>query len=1621
MLFVGGASAAAPDNSLSFASASSEYVRFGAAGATTDKLNAATFTLEVWFNRTGAGIGTDTSGAGGGGFQGAIPLLAKGRGEADMQDNRDINYFLGLDSAGHVAVDYEEGSGQTQPSLNHGLAGATVVTQNAWHHAAATFDGTTLRVYLDGRLDGTLNVGSSRGPRSDSIQRTAIGSALTSTGTAAGFFLGGIDEARVWNVARTGQQVRDAKDDELTSGTGLVGRWGLDEGAPATTVADSTANPITGTLVNTPTWVANQYAFPQDGTAPAAPLGVGSVAASNSVTVSWNANSETDLAGYNVFRATSSPVPTGGTPLNGNDLVPTGAAPSFTDSTAVNGQTYFYAVVAVDGSNNSSSSSETSATPSATLTGLLFDGTDDHVAFGQATSELGATVFTLETWFKRTGAGMPMGTGTNGLPDGTALPLVTKGRGQAESPANLNMNYFLGLDAATNRLVADFEDTVNGGNHPALAATGTLAASPGVWHHAAATYNGSEWRLYLDGQLDRAVNVGTPGQFTPESTSMQHAALGSALTSTGATGTLPGFFRGVLDEARIWNVVRTPSQIQTSMSQELTTGTGLRGRWGLNDGSGTTADNSVGAPDGTLTGGPAWVVGYPFTPVPPSDPVFVGAGDIAGTWSEDEDTALLLDGIPGTVFTIGDNVYPDGTASEFSTYYVPTWGRHKARTRPTAGNHDYNTPGATGYYGYFNDGNPTGPAGDNDKGYYSYDIEGDGFEWHIVVLNSECETPGGLWQPGGCAAGSTQEQWLRTDLANASTNNIIALMHKPRYSSTALMPHMQALWQALYDHGVDVALSGHWHNYERLAPMNPAGVTDTTYGVRQFVVGTGGVGLGGLGSPWPASQESDSNSHGVIKFTLHETSYEWEFIPIEGDTYTDSGTTSVHGPPPVPVDNALRFDGTNDHVTFGQATNTLGADEFTLETWFRRSGDGVGTGTGSGGITSAVPLVTKGRAEQDTPANLNMNYFLGINASSGVLVADFEDDTGGQNHPVSGTTAIAPDNTWHHAAVTFDGSFLRLYLDGKLEGKLDTGGETPESSSIQHAALATAIDSTGAEAGFFDGDLDEVRIWDIARSGAEIRSSKDDEIPTPQSGLKGRWGLNEGTGTTAGDSSGNGVNGALTDGPAWIPGYAFPQDAVAPTDPSGLNAAAGDTQIALSWTANGDPDLAGYNLYRSTSSPVPTAGTPVNGGDLIRATAYTDTGLSNGTTYFYALRAVDGSNNASGASAEANATPVQGDPVLVGAGDIADCNRTQDTATANLVAATPGTVWTAGDNVYDDGTITEFNTCYDPTWGAFKVRTRPTAGNHDYGNGSNEGEGYFEYFNGSPTSGGPAGDPDEGYYSYDVGDHWHVVVLNSECYYYPVCSSSAQLQWLDLDLAANSSRNVVAMFHKPRWSSGASRPGLSVLQPLWQTLYDHGAEVVLTGHDHHYERFAPQDASGEEDTNFGVRQFVVGTGGAAFTGLGTTADNSEIRNNTTYGVLKLTLHPTSYDWQFMPISGQTFTDTGTGFVHGAPNQPVGRPVADFDGDGDTDVSIYRPSEGVWYVKDQLPYVQWGGQSGDIPVPGDYDGDRDTDIATYRPSEGVWYVKDQLPYVQWGGATGDIPLVLAPAIRLSFFP
>ena len=261
--------------------------------------------------------------------------------------------------------------------------------------------------------------------------------------------------------------------------------------------------------------------------------------------------------------------------------------------------------------------------------------------------------------------------------------------------------------------------------------------------------------------------------------------------------------------------------------------------------------------------------------------------------------------------------------------------------------------------------------------------------------------------------------------------------------------------------------------------------------------------------------------------------------------------------------------------------------------------------------------------------------------------------------------------------------------------------------------------------------------------------------------------------------------------------------------------------------------------------------------------------------------------------------------VLVGAGDIANCEITKGSGaevTARLIDKIPGTVFTLGDHAYPTGSAKQLQECYEPSWGRHKARTRPSPGNHDYL--SDKGKPYFDYF------GDSAGPDRRGYYSYTLGA-WHIVSLNSVA---DADRRSPQVEWLRKDLMENHTACTLAYWHSPVFSSGphGSEPETtSRMLDVWRVLYEFGADVVVNGHDHTYERFAPQDPKGKPDPKKGIREFVVGTGGGGLYNFKQVKPNSEARNGRSYGVLKLTLGATEYTWEFVPGAGEQFHDTGT--------------------------------------------------------------------------------------------------------------
>lgn len=259
-------------------------------------------------------------------------------------------------------------------------------------------------------------------------------------------------------------------------------------------------------------------------------------------------------------------------------------------------------------------------------------------------------------------------------------------------------------------------------------------------------------------------------------------------------------------------------------------------------------------------------------------------------------------------------------------------------------------------------------------------------------------------------------------------------------------------------------------------------------------------------------------------------------------------------------------------------------------------------------------------------------------------------------------------------------------------------------------------------------------------------------------------------------------------------------------------------------------------------------------------------------------------------------------PVVLAAGDIGACDSDGDEATAALLEEHDGAILALGDLAYPAGRADDFTKCYAPSWGPDRDRTHPVPGNHEYA--TLRAKPYYDYF------GAAAGDPQEGWYAFDLAE-WHVIALNSNCWEIGGCSAdSRQAEWLRADLADHSSACTLAFWHHPRWSSGEVHGSDGATTTFWEVLHDAGGDIVLAGHDHLYERFEPMDRDGVAEPD-GMVEFVVGTGGKSLFGFADILPTSAAHDNSSFGVLKLTLRPGAYDWEFLSTSGTGFTDAGT--------------------------------------------------------------------------------------------------------------
>ncbi len=657
-----------------FFDGTNDYVTFG----NNPVLGLGSFTLELWFRRDGPGV-TASSGSGG---VAVVPLISKGRGESDGS-TVDCNYLFGIQgTTGRLAADFED----LATGLNHPIVGTNPVSTGTWQHAAVTFDAATFewRLYLNGGLEATGTTGG-QVPRSDSIQHSALGAALNSTGVPEGAFFGLMDEVRIWNRARTQFEIQATINQQLASAPGLVARWSMSEGS-GPTLTSTAASTITGTLTNGPVWStgapfnANPAPFvaitsPSSGTtylAPAAFIVEASAADANG-----------SVAQVEFLR-------------DGVVIATDDTAPYELTQTNLGSGTYRYTVRAVDDLAASAVSSAVTVivnfdpTSPPSNTALRFDGVDDFVTMGVAPElNLGgppSNAFTIECWFRKEGAGIVSGSGSGGV---SGVPLFGKGRGESDG-SNVDCGYFFGIDAA-GRLVADFETypapgLSAGQNYPVIGTNAPI--QNGTWHHAAATYDGATatWKLFLDGVQVGSATAAVGAR--PRFDTIQHFGIATAMNSSGVR---EGAFAGRIDEVRLWNIVRTPAQIAAAKDFEISAADGLIARYGLNEAAGTSVENSTtvtGAPVGAVVGNPTWVEGAPFSTINVSPSIVLdapaaGASSVYPAAFTFAATAADADGSIARVefFVEGVKVGEDNTAPYAYAWTPPAVGSYQVVAR----------------------------------------------------------------------------------------------------------------------------------------------------------------------------------------------------------------------------------------------------------------------------------------------------------------------------------------------------------------------------------------------------------------------------------------------------------------------------------------------------------------------------------------------------------------------------------------------------------------------------------------------------------------------------------------------------------------------------------------------------------------------------------------------------------------------------------------------------------------------------------------------------------------------------------------------------------------------------
>ena len=1194
-----------------------DHVTFGAAPS----LGLSTFTIEVRFKRTGAGVATST---GVGGLDDAIPLITKGRGEIDG-DNRDMNYFLGIRASdGMLVADFEEGAGQSLPGLNHPIAGSTVIQNDVWYHAAATFDGSTWSLYLNGALEASVDLGAGHLPQSASIQHAGLATALNSNGTPDGFFQGDLDEARIWNVARSAGQIQAGMASEIPAGSGLVGRWGLNEGSDVRAGSSVAGAPI-GFLTNGPIWTT-------DSTIPLAAQAGLRFGGTNGF-VTFGNPAALQLSQFTIgtwFRRDGPGTPTStgaGGIVDAIPLVTKGRGEADTPTQDMN---WFLGIRAADGvlctdfEEGATSASPSLNHPLMGVTTIPADGAWHHAAvtydgvrlelYLDGARESEQSVGQPPAVAGTQHAGLATALNSLGVADGLFEGALDEVR--IWSVARTETEILSTLDAAVtgpmSGLVArwgldeDAETTVHstagtpmdgaivgtnwswGGGAPFDIATPqppappTASASAPLWSRVELS-----WTDAADDESSYEIErstTGSDGPFTPVAV---RPANTTSWADTDRTTTTPYCYRVRAVNsvgASSWAgpvCVTTPAVGNTALAFVTSSAYVSFGdaaalklpqftleTWFRRDGAGTTTSTGAGGIDNAI---PLVTKGRGEADTPTQDMNwFLGI--------RASDAVLCADFEEGA-----------GGAS-------PSLNHPLAGVTPIANGVWYHA--AATYDGL------------RFRLYLDGSLESErvvgqppataGTQW--AALASALNT---LGVPEGRFQGALDE--VRIWGVARTESEIISTINS---AITAPTPGLVARWgmdegSGSQVHGsagtpIDGAVLGASWSWLAGAPFDltpsapPADPTnvaassplwsrvdvtwsDASTNESGFEVERAAAGPGG---PFSLVTVRPANAYAYSDQGLAASTTYWYRVRA----INAAGPSQYAGPVSVTTaalgNTALLLDGATSYVRVADAP-ALHLSAFTIETWFRRDGAGLGTDTGVGGIPDAIPLVAKGRAEADAPA-VDVNYLLGIRASDGVLCSDFEEGASGlspsANHPLFGGTDVGV-GAWRHGALTYDGAVCSLYLDGVLQAQ-KTIGQQPAAASTVALGLGSALNSLNAPAGFFQGALDEVRIWDHARTQAEILSTINGRLTGQIQGLVARWGLDEGIGNSVASTAAIPGSGAILGAGSWVNGA--PLDLVFNQPP----------QV---------PDLmapANHSTSCPTNCPLGVSVTDPNGGDL---------------------------------------------------------------------------------------------------------------------------------------------------------------------------------------------------------------------------------------------------------------------------------------------------------------------------------------------------------------------------------------------------------------------------------------